>query len=88
MYTDIYGITSLRKELKDYIPDELLEERFLPFAGSSGDYYCLNMETDEDKVYFFDHEEYQISDRKLNFKDFFQGLLDSKLELKEKNNSK
>ncbi|WP_206684096.1 SMI1/KNR4 family protein, partial [Pontibacter beigongshangensis] len=86
MYTDIYGIAGLRKELQDYIPEELLKEGYLPFAGSEGNYYCLNMEKDEDRVYFFDHEEYGISRTGLKFGSFFKDLLASKLEMKEDDN--
>jgi hypothetical protein len=85
MFTDIYGISSLKKELESYIPDELLKEGYLPFAGSDGNYYCLSMESDDDRVYFFDHEEYNISKSGLTFGSFFKDLLSAKVELDKKN---
>lgn len=85
MFTDIYGISSLEKELEDYIPDELVKEGYLPFAGSEGNYYCLSMENDDDRVYFFDHEEFNISKSRMNFGSFFKNLLTAKLELQKKN---
>ena len=86
MYTDIYGLSGLNKELEDYVPEELLQEGLLPFAGCNGDYYCLNMGKDEDKVYFFDHEEFGASDSNMTFANFFKSLLEAKIEIMKKDN--
>jgi hypothetical protein len=85
MFTDFYGIEALQIELKDFIPEELIQEGYLPFAGSSGNYYCLDMKSDTDKVYFFNHDKYNISEANLTFTDFFKEMLDAKLE-HDKNN--
>ena len=81
MFTEILGMTNIISDYDEYPAlKELVDEKFVPIANDNGDFICMDTKQNKDQLFYFSHEDENLSKTNMTIEAFIQDLIRQKIE--------